>query len=529
MAISTIKNELKEALRAYKDKPLRRLLGKTAINQVRITTENTVPAFQKAVKELMRYARFDEEYVNYINKTYNTTASWKNILKECFDEFGSPNIIKGHKLSSLKELQTTKLDAAYILEGSTADNFIVRLYSGDAVKGRTGTNLDTFNRKYREIAFNKWKETLPVGDAKLRAINVEQGGTRFAKLSDPDPTNQTGATAKGVLGTSTPFAHDNDSTVGKYGLPAVLNQIRGGPDGTVPNDTYLEALNFKGIGNIELDLRQSVMDNLSIEYTEDEVDMPGGGTRIIRKTDVGLITGELRKQQKELSDWSNISKLLLGTKDKPSAIDEILRKNTAHLNKDQALEAEGSESARKRLAKKAAKKIVDNIVNKNPNAKAIKTQRVVKAKRKKVRVTGKGLVRSKAQKLPSMILVPAVGNRPRAQKQKEKGKRTQTLTLAKLKASLNRRLPAEVRRNMGRPALENRTGRFSNSVYITSLKQAQKTIVGEYTYQLSPYETFENTGERRWPNGYNPKPLITKSIRNLAQEVVENKFTLRRV
>ena len=82
---------------------------------------------------------------------------------------------------------------------------------------------------------------------------------------------------------------------------------------------------------------------------------------------------------------------------------------------------------------------------------------------------------------------------------------------------------------MGRPALENRTGRFSNSVYITSLKQAQKTIVGEYTYQLSPYETFENTGERRWPNGYNPKPLITKSIRNLAMSIVEDKFTLRRV
>ena len=82
---------------------------------------------------------------------------------------------------------------------------------------------------------------------------------------------------------------------------------------------------------------------------------------------------------------------------------------------------------------------------------------------------------------------------------------------------------------MGRPALRNQTGTFSNSVRLETLRDAQKTIVGEYTYQLSPYETFENTGQRRWPSGYNPKPLITKSIRNLAQGIVEDKFTLRRV
>ena len=48
------------------------------------------------------------------------------------------------------------------------------------------------------------------------------------------------------------------------------------------------------------------------------------------------------------------------------------------------------------------------------------------------------------------------------------------------------------------------------------MRQAQNSIVGDYTYQLNPYETFENTGSRRWPTGYNPKPLITKSIRELA-------------
>ena len=98
----------------------------------------------------------------------------------------------------------------------------------------------------------------------------------------------------------------------------------------------------------------------------------------------------------------------------------------------------------------------------------------------------------------------------------------------KLRVKINQRLPAEVRRNMGRPALINQTGRFSNSVTLTELRQGPKTLVGKYAYMISPYETFENEGARQWPTGYNPKPLITKSIRKLAMQYTEQKFTLRR-
>ena len=92
---------------------------------------------------------------------------------------------------------------------------------------------------------------------------------------------------------------------------------------------------------------------------------------------------------------------------------------------------------------------------------------------------------------------------------------------------------------MGRPALINRTGIFSNSARLMSLRPAANTIVAKYTYMLTGggtsknrqgvYETFENTGSRSWPAGYNPKPLIAKSIRNLAKGRIEQKLTLRRV
>ena len=94
---------------------------------------------------------------------------------------------------------------------------------------------------------------------------------------------------------------------------------------------------------------------------------------------------------------------------------------------------------------------------------------------------------------------------------------------------INKKLPAEVRRNMGRPALINRTGRFSNSVRLENLRETAKGASGNYSYQLRPYETFENMGVRRWPAGYNPKPLIAKSIRNLAVQYTEQRLVqLRR-
>jgi len=101
-------------------------------------------------------------------------------------------------------------------------------------------------------------------------------------------------------------------------------------------------------------------------------------------------------------------------------------------------------------------------------------------------------------------------------------------SLLKVKRAINARLPAEVRRNMGRPALRNVSGRFSNSARVESILPAAQTLMLKYSYRLNPYETFENTGKKKWPTGYNPKPLIAKSIRGLALGLIDEKLTIRR-
>ena len=100
--------------------------------------------------------------------------------------------------------------------------------------------------------------------------------------------------------------------------------------------------------------------------------------------------------------------------------------------------------------------------------------------------------------------------------------------LLKVKNAINKRLPAAVRANMVRPGLVNKSGRFSDSVQVESILPAAQTLMVIYNYRLNPYETFENKGRYRWPTGYNPKPLISKSIRELAMGLVGQKLTIRR-
>jgi len=195
----------------------------------------------------------------------------------------------------------------------------------------------------------------------------------------------------------------------------------------------------------------------------------------------------------------------------------------------------GLTNAERKLSKSPASKAADDVVaaivegmkgkktvkKVKSNAKAMKNERrakqpVTKAKQSK-----------KAKRQKSVAKV--VGSKMAIKKPKEKQQEKEMGDLLKIEAMINKKLPARVRKNMGRPALRNQTGRFSNSVKLENLRHTKAGISGEYTYQLSPYETFENTGSRKWPNGYNPKPLIAKSIRELALGVTKEKLvSLRR-
>jgi len=533
MAVQILEREITAAIKNYTDKGMRDELGKTEIHEVTITKESAVSAFKDGLNNIMIKAGYDPEYIAEINKLYNTDLEWGTALDSVFSTLDSfPSVETNHELKTIKELSTSKLTHVYLLKGSTANNMVVRVYAGEAKGGVMGSNVETFCGALRSACYNKWIEKLPDSDDKLSTLNLEKGnkGTMIS-----------GNYARGLFGQKSPFAHDEKSTVGKYGIGKILDDFK-------DNRDIQGALNVTGLKTTVTDLRQDLADSLGITFEEEEVVMPNGNIKITR-----VIRGEIRAQGKESSDWRNIKKHLLG---EDSGLAKVLKTQVAHMNPQEALNAEGSKSARKKIAERGAAQLTSEfkkrvgkkkknvkVTVKGPLTKAGKPDMRFKANKKKVKVKTKGLVTKKARPLPNHVKIVVGGSVLKRTTKKEKGKGKDTISLAKLKSTINRRLPAEVRRNMGYPALTNRSGTFSNSVELVNLKEGANTLIGEYTYtrtgggtpprtnQPGVYETFEGTGvyADRWPSGYNPKPLIAKSIRNLAQEHVQNKFVLRRV
>tara|TARA_X000001382_G_scaffold81659_1_gene57532 strand:+ start:277 stop:1761 length:1485 start_codon:yes stop_codon:yes gene_type:complete len=199
----------------------------------------------------------------------------------------------------------------------------------------------------------------------------------------------------------------------------------------------------------------------------------------------------------------------------------------------------GSKAQMDELVKETAGKLTGKPYKRKPSSTTLTSQGKKKSGVKKVDSSQlrmhKQAMMAKQKFQEAIVLIDQAGRKGR----KEGGASTEQKELAKLKNQINKKLPAQVRRNMGFPRLTNRTGIFSNSARVISLRNTNKGISGEYGYMLTGggisknkagvYETFENTGSRQWRQSYNPKPLIAKSIRDLAVQYTDQKFvSLRR-
>ena len=99
-------------------------------------------------------------------------------------------------------------------------------------------------------------------------------------------------------------------------------------------------------------------------------------------------------------------------------------------------------------------------------------------------------------------------------------------------AMINQKLPQTVRKNMIAPRLENRTGRFANSVKITEVTRTAKGFPSfGYTYDKDPYQVYESgVGKAPWEDGQrDPRQLIDASIREIAANLALGRFYTRRV
>lgn len=94
---------------------------------------------------------------------------------------------------------------------------------------------------------------------------------------------------------------------------------------------------------------------------------------------------------------------------------------------------------------------------------------------------------------------------------------------------INSQLQDVISANMGdgssRNILNYRTGRFASTIKVERLTTSREgMLTAFYSYMKNPYATFSAGGRQSKPASRDPKLLISKSIREIAQQVVSNKL-----
>ena len=184
----------------------------------------------------------------------------------------------------------------------------------------------------------------------------------------------------------------------------------------------------------------------------------------------------------------------------------------------------GSDSFKESKVKKTRRAVIKpfkDLKNKNVKVKSSDT----KANDSKTHVS-KDIIQS------TLVAKNAMKRKSIVAAKRKKAKASAAAQPLQLIVLINKELPDTVRKNMDLPALQNRTGRFAQSVKVTDIIKTPKGYpsIG-YTYQRDPYQVFEDgVGAAPWANGQrDPRDLIDKSIREIAAGYAIGRFYTRRV
>ena len=524
MAIKNITKDLEKLIdnNAELQDHLRKKMGLRDFHQIEITADESAAAFQRGTQRMLLKAGYSKNDVQFINKKYNTVSVWKTLIARMFTELGAgPRVKKfGFSLIVIQRLNTyykslTKRGVYMLPRGSAGSNsrrIVIRLFNMKKAQKTSAVDdvtLDGFTKAFRDYAYDKWRTSLPNS---LKGMSGTTGGT----LENTGRSAYGGAASQ-QFGIKSPFVHDAGYEVGTRVLQEIKNDVQG---------VYQEGVEFHllGVTGIYEEVVNKLMGAVVLDYEDKVVPTEDGGVkyaRIVR----GKIGG-INFAGSSPGDIKNIKTELL------AELADYLDKHATKFGFDEesGLDYETSKPVRRVLAENAKNKIVSGV--KKQLLKKSSKNRKVKAKvnSKAAKKSSRKITVKKSRKVKSRTIRAALMVKGKGVKRAEQQKQEKAQGLNKLRTIIQKRLPAEVRRNMGRPELINRTGTFSNSAQLVNLRRTKMGISGEYTYKLNPYATFESLGNKKWPTGYNPKPLITKSIRELAMQYTEEKIvSLRRI
>ena len=450
-----------------------------------------------------------ESYKAGVYKTLNSVSNWNKVITAFVQKIKSEGRIAGTSITirpALGKNATPSSGFYFTTSGAVGrpknNEVALALFSKE---GKEEALVDALYDNMMDDLWTSFIETVVVKDRDflsdlVSSVSEDPAYTRKGKLRTLGERFKRGAVR----------AHDPDSTRAALAIQD-LHKQKMGLD--MPITINTKDIQDHVFNNVNIDWKQT---KLRKKYARYEV-----------KTAVSITFGPNPTGLGQISDLGNIRKV---------ALDYIKKEVAKNKNSLGGITEQRSRPISDEIIEDLKKGIGDSVKGSKTAKSKIKAKQMKSGTRTE-RIKPK---RKKATKVKNKAIKVAGATRGSTARAKEKKKEDKTVNLLTLKRDINRRLPAEVRRNMGRPALINRSGTFSNSARLLSISQAKTGLTGGYTYmktgggtpprsgQPGVYQTFENKSGR-WPAGYNPKDLITKSIRKLAKEIANQKFVqLRR-
>lgn len=204
---------------------------------------------------------------------------------------------------------------------------------------------------------------------------------------------------------------------------------------------------------------------------------------------------------------------------------------TAKLSEEAAVDFLTNRLKKEVATLEGSTRLVDGVGQVLLGTVAPKKARVQGKRKKQINEKSKGSAKKKTRTKKSENIVRDTGIGAKSFIQKDRSK-SRKKSLFSVMAMINQRLPETLEKNMRAPGLENRTGRFANSVRLTDVSQTEKGFPSfGYTYQKDPYQVFEvGKGRSPWATPErDPRLVIDRSIREVAAEMALGRFYTRRV
>lgn len=260
-----------------------------------------------------------------------------------------------------------------------------------------------------------------------------------------------------------------------------------------------------------------------------DIDYKGGAIKLDAKSmimlEVGHVWLNLGKEKQKL-DWTNIDKIFL------DVVKEA--EKAGHFNK--VFECAGGGEV---LSVEAANKLTDEFAEAF-RSKAVRVSSVKTQHRGKTQIDKEAILKGQSAVCPAKAvkqvkIVPSGGKTTTKRKRRNQISPGQRKRDSILEASIQRKLPGVLRKNMQYPKLRWQTGVFGRGVRVrVGRTPVNQILTVSYDYIRDPYKLYDlSMGVRIFDSkiqtpAREPRPLIENSIREILTQLIDEEYHINR-